>query len=496
MSSCCSRRSLLKGAAGAGALLLSPAALRTALADVPVLRTGGPARVGGLLALAGSLHDHTTDSDGDTASTLVAAYVRTHASELGLDFLSFTEHSDFFPASPAGADPWQRSRAVTDANTGDGFTMLRGFEYTNDQENHLNVIESANWLAHRDELTMKVFYDWLATRPPVADPGPGIAYGGADGIGQFNHPSSKGALNWDDYALDPRVAEQMATIEVREGALGWYWFALSKGWTLGPVQNADYHNWTANGVLANPTPGDRGTDARYDDLRSIVFATDSSRAAILEGLRARRTTASEAPDLWASLRCGPDDAWQGSTVLAEGGQVLELLVDAGSQTAGLRDVQIFTDGVESEDFGLFYGPNRDCTPTIDRPQGCAQHTPSYELQRLRFAASGGKATFKGLMDAPPAARTLPAVPLTGLRSTVRVPVTVPTYASTRPDGKHFFFAIVTRTDGSRATTSPIFVAVGPGPVVPEVPVAAVLPVAALAVGAAAYGMTRRRESPA
>jgi hypothetical protein len=156
---------------------------------------------------------------------------------------------------------------VTDAHTGDGFTMLRGFEHTNDQQNHLNVIESANWLRHHDELTMEPFYRWLASSPTGDAAGTGAAYGGADGIGQFNHPSSKGALNWDDYAFHPEVAAQMATIEVRERALGWYWFALSRGWTLGPVQNADFHNWAKDGVLTNSAPGSGSGKGFYPSLR-------------------------------------------------------------------------------------------------------------------------------------------------------------------------------------------------------------------------------------
>lgn len=499
MSSCCSRRTLLKGAAGAGALLLSPSTIGRALAAAaPVLRVGGPPMVGGLLGLGGSFHDHSTDSDGDAASEVIASYLLDHHDEMGLDFLSFTEHSDLFPASRAGADPWGRSRSVTDRFTGGGFTMLRGFEYTNDQENHLNVIESGNWLGHKDELTMKVFYDWLATQPISDGDGTGLVYGGADGLGQFNHPSSKGPLNWDDYALDTRVAAQMATLEVREGAFGWYWFALSQGWTLGPVMNADYHNWAGNGVLANGSPGDRstGTRSRYDDLRTIVFATGNSRAEILAGVRERRTTASEQPDLWASLR-GPGEAWQGSTVLAEPGQTLELVVDAGTQASALKDVRIVTDG-SVEDFALFYRANDSCVPDLtsnDPDFGCNQHTPGYVEQERRFQATGGRATYKGTMDAAPGARTSTPRQLTGQRETVTVPVTVPTRAATRPDGKHFCYALVTRADGARAVTSPLFVASGPPPVVPEVPYAAALPLAALAVGGAAYAATRTRSAP-
>lgn len=505
---CCSRRSVLLGTLGVAAATLTPAGLaRAAAADAPRLRDGGPPQVGGMSVLAGSLHDHSTDSDGDARTELIADYVHRFHRQLALDFLSFTEHSDFFPNAPlraAGSAPapdvdaenvWPHIRKVTDSFTGDGFTLLRGFEWTNDQQNHLNVIESSLWDRRVEDLQMDRFWAWLAANPNPDVTGTGLGFGGNDGIGQFNHPASKGPLNWDDYDFDAAAARVMGTIEIREGSAGWYWFALAKGWTVGPVQNADYHPWAASKVLANATPGDRSAPGRYPYHRSLVVATDGSRAAIVTGLKARRTTATEQPDLWATLR-GPGGAWQGSTVGGAPGQPLELLVDAGTEGSALARVEIVTDGVTA-DYAEFFGPNGPCVPSaIDNPGlDCSQHTAAYELQRAKFAASGGQVTFKGGKDTPPAGRTLPAVPLSGPRAQVRIPVTVPTTTSTRPDGKHFFYAVVTRADGARAITSPVFVAAGgPTPVVPEVPVAAALPLAGVALGAAYLALRGRSQA--
>jgi hypothetical protein len=437
----------------------------------PSQRPNGAPSIGGMLVLAGGLHDHTTDSDGDTASDVVAPWLLAHHQELGLDFLSFTEHSDFFPASygraDAPVDPWGRSLAITRANSAPGFTMLRGFEHTNDQQNHLNVIESSNWLARKDEITMDVFYGWLAATPTADPTGRGLGFGGGDGVGQFNHPSSKGPLNWDDYRFDAAAAEKMATIEVREGAAGWYWFALSKGWTLGPVQNLDYHNWTADKALGAGSPAQPGLACRETGgktylgcARSLVIATDNSRPAIMEALRGRRTTASERPDLWATLR-GPGQRWQGSTVTAAPGTTIELTVDAGGGSAPLRKVEIIRDGTAT-DQTTFYGPNDPidkCFPTPDDPtNNCGQHAPGFLEQERRYQLSAGQATRKGPHDGTPAGTIALSADVDGVELSRTFQLQVPTSTSTRPDGKHFFYAIVTRTDGTRAITAPIFTA--------------------------------------
>src|SRR5262249_940053 len=250
------------------------AAAATATPVAPSLRPDGPPTIGPYRVLAGSLHDHSTDSDGDTSSASVAAWLASHHTELGVDFASLTDHSDFFPGSPIATssplDPWNRQAALGAQYSRDGFAFLRGFEWTNDQENHLNVIGSQNWTSRfatgDASLHMAPFWTWLST-PPTPDPtGLGLGVGGADGVGQFNHPGDKGALNWDDYASGPAAAREMSTIEIHGGQglsagdlmgsdAGWYWFALSQGWTVSPVMNWDWHNWSADGVVTDPTPG-------------------------------------------------------------------------------------------------------------------------------------------------------------------------------------------------------------------------------------------------
>ncbi len=461
MGCSCSRRSFLQlGALASTALLARPALAgptsgALSKGTVPVLRPAGAAVVGGLKVLAGSLHDHSTDSDGDAPSIDIAAYVRAHQEELGLDFLSLTEHSDLFPAALGGADPWTRSARVCRDQSGDGFTFLRGFEWTNDQQNHLNVLGSAGWIRRDEGFTMEPFWHWMASAPGPVMTSLAPSLGGNDGIGQFNHPSSKGPLNWDDYAFHAGAAVRMATIEVRERALGWYWFALMRGWTVGPVMNADFHPWAKSGLLANTTPG-AGTDRDgfYPALRTLVVARDNSTTALMEALAARRTAASEQPDLWATLRT-KEDAWMGSTVTADKKDRLKLVIDAGTSVSSIARVDLVQDLPLDGRVAAHYYRSNNADPTdLD------QHRAAFVEQQRRFEASGGKATFKGGQDAPPPGAVVTSVPWeTGARTT-QIQWQVPTTPSPRPDGLHWVYAIVTRADGARVTTAPLLVTRG------------------------------------
>jgi hypothetical protein len=492
------RRALLQSGLALGVGLALPARTFRAMGPAlisgrPSLRPDGPPRIGPYRVLAGSLHDHTTDSDGDTASERVITFLSNYRDDLGLDYCTLSDHSDFFPVpyqriadaapslDPTAVTPvpdlWHRQGALAVQYRSEEFSLLRGFEWTNDQENHLNVLLSQNWTSRAvtgdASLHMDPFWTWLAATP-IPDPsGTGLGFGGADGIGMFNHPADKGALNWDDYGYNAQAAERMALIEVhgsygRDGRLdsdaGWYWFALAKGWHVSPVMDWDWHMWSADGVVSNPTPG-----AGYDNgntflpgQRSLVLAANSLPESIKEALAARRTTATEIPDLWATLR-GPQGEWQGSIVAADPGDRLRLRVDAGSPTEPLIGVQIISDnGLDGH--AHYYGDN----PDWDTDH--AQLTVSYFEQHRRYVTSGGNATLKRLPggrrhDGPPDGTVVAAAPLSGARDHVYVDVTVPSAPSPRPDGKHFFYAIVYAgkpTFPARAWTGPLLTTRGSG----------------------------------
>ena len=504
-----SRRDLLRGAALGAGLLAIPGGGLVARAgttsSAPSLRPGGPPRVGPWRVLAGSLHDHSTDSDGESAAEIVAQFLAAHRQELGIDYATLSDHSDFFPLSggvfekpandtgiPNGQVPptvpcdgsscgaylpdpsnptyavdlWARQARLMQTYASPDFSFLRGFEWTNDQQNHLDVLLSSNWTSRAvtgdGSLSMTPFWTWFDAAA-VPDPtGHGLGFGGGDGVGMFNHPGDKGALNWDDYGLNEAAVARMALIEVHgdqgrggrgSSDAGWYWFALAKGWVVSPVMNWDWHEWQTGGVLANATPGaSYGEQGYLPGQRSLILATDARAGSIRQALLARRTSASEIPDLWATLRCG--DAWQGSTVAAKPGDRLHLTVDVGSTTEPLSYLEIVSDnGVDPHPY--YDGDNA----SWDSPHN--QLTPSFVVQHERFVASGGHATRKARIDAPPPGTVVASADLTGLGSSgkVHVQVDVPTAPSPRPDGRHFFYAVAyAGNPAARCWTGPILTA--------------------------------------
>ena len=278
----------------------------------PQYATGTDPTPDGTLAWrTGAVHEHSGYSDGDP-DTRPADYFAAGASGentaddgagntgVRLDYMLSAEHSDNekLPVTTAAAciDPaaipdalaagdlldlgpllcanidrpdhfrkWAETlaQAITatdfDAATGsyDGFTALRGFEWTNDYYNHLGVYFSRNTTNAKIDgsyLGMEFFWDWLAE--PV-DEG-----GGADALVVFNHPGKLPALspfdgdlphnqiladtlggeNWNDLAYVASADPNVVGIEVNGGdGFAWYLRALENGWHLGPVAAEDEH---------------------------------------------------------------------------------------------------------------------------------------------------------------------------------------------------------------------------------------------------------------
>ncbi len=414
------------------------------------LRPEGTPISGGLFVLAGSLHDHSSDSDGDVSSAAVAAWEFAHRDELGIDFGALTDHADYFPfayRAPFGGNVWRKQAKLDARFSRDGFPFLRGFEYTSDQENHVGVIGSSDYLpgARSRDLNLLALYRWASGR--------------GDALVQFNHPSSKGALQWDNLAFVPAVAANVATIEVygdqgstdenlRHSDAGWYWLALARGWTVGPVMNWDTHHWRQimNGVDAGRHCGTGA--ATLPCQRTLVVADAATPEAIVRALHARRTTATEHPSLWATLR-GPGEIWQGGTVATAGaGRELTLTVDAGSPLFPLTRVDIVSDnGIDPHPY--FDGDN----PANERRTGPL--AAGFWEQHRRFVVSNGHAVRKGQVDAAPPGSIVATAALSGSRASAAIVVTIPTRPSLRPDGKHFFYAVVW-AGAVRAWTPPIF----------------------------------------
>jgi hypothetical protein len=435
-------------------------------AQAPTLRDGAAPVVGGMQIVAGSLHDHSTDSDGGASAGAIFRFEYVHRHELGLDFASLSDHADFLPFSyeePLHGNVWERQLRLVHRYSQRDFSILRNFEITSDQENHFGVIGAAHPMPglRQADLSMEPIYHWLATS-------------GRDGLGVFNHPSEKGALQWDGLAFNRDVASQVAGIEIQgdqnfggdhfwNSDGGWYWLALTRGWTIGPMMNWDTHRWRP--VLAQALPGTRcGIFPAYLPCqRTLVISTGNSPAEIVAAIRARRTSATEHPSSWGTLR-GPGGLWQGSTVdrSALRGGVLDLTVDAGSTRWNLTSVEIVSDAGRGA--GTYFdGDSLACgheTSLQCDAKAFADFGPvaaSYIEAHRRWLAADGHGVRKDRIDGPPPGTRVAVVKLHGQRAQVVLHVPLPKRPSVRPDGKHFFYAIV-HAGPVRVWTSPIFVA--------------------------------------
>ena len=193
------------------------------------------------------------------------------------------------------ADHYRKWDATLDqarAETTDGFTALRGFEFTNDYYNHLGVYFSRNVVNAKVDgsyLPTEAFWNWLR-RP--AEQG-----GGDDALVVFNHPGGLPALtpfdghtpinqllddtlggaNWHDLAYVPDVDDRVVGIEVNgNDDFDWYVKALRNGWHLGPVAAEDEHQraWASS-----------------EEGKTLVLTRGTSPAAYYDAFQASRTIA-------------------------------------------------------------------------------------------------------------------------------------------------------------------------------------------------------------
>lgn len=305
----------------------------------------------------GALHEHSGYSDGWPGSTPRDYYAS--AKSFGLDFLGSGEHSDsarlpnvfsencLTPEIPSCAladddNPvnsfrkWDATLDYARAATGDGFTGIRGFEYTTDVFGHINVYFSRNDANAKTDggyASMTPFYTWFTT---PADLG-----GGADGIATFNHPGDKCSLgrtdptcDWNQYEYVAAADERMVAMELFNGTKAfdiYYARALDKGWHVGAVGAED---------KGHDKPDRWGGPEWAKTVVMVESATDPDyRAAML----ARRTYAVQANhnDLRIDLETN-DGTTMGARMAKEPGQVFG--ISATVTGAGVARVEIISNG--------------------------------------------------------------------------------------------------------------------------------------------------------
>ena len=257
----------------------------------------------------GQLHAHTQYSDGAGSLESALAYIKALPDSANVDFVAFTDHSNYFDksgaANPEGAlydmsqateysqETWKAYKdAVAAFNTENAGSMvaIAGFEMTwSGGPGHINTFNTPGIVSRNNttlnnktkDAGLQAYYKLLSQTE------------GVDSISQFNHPGTTFG-NFIDFGYwDAVVDTRMYMVEVGngEGQIGaggyypsyeQYIMALDKGWHVAPTNNQDNH---------------KGRWGNANDARDVILTDDFSESGIYAALRARRMYATEDKNL-------------------------------------------------------------------------------------------------------------------------------------------------------------------------------------------------------
>lgn len=257
----------------------------------------------------GQLHSHTQYSDGAGSLDSALAYVKALPDNANVDFVAFTDHSNYFDksgaANPEGAlydmtkateysqQTWKSYKdAVAAFNTENAGSMvaIAGFEMTwSGGPGHINTFNTPGIVSRNNttlnnktkDAGLQAYYKLLSQTE------------GVDSISQFNHPGTTFG-NFIDFGYwDAVVDTRMYMVEVGngEGQIGaggyypsyeQYIMALDKGWHVAPTNNQDNH---------------KGKWGNANDARDVILTDDFTEDGIYAALRARRMYATEDKNL-------------------------------------------------------------------------------------------------------------------------------------------------------------------------------------------------------
>ncbi|NLV46597.1 MAG: CehA/McbA family metallohydrolase, partial [Candidatus Hydrogenedentes bacterium] len=234
----------------------------------------------------GSLHNHSTLSDGDGSPEEAYAYARDVA---GLDFFSLADHAEnFFLASGKWDDLKNAAQAFYSPGS---YVTLWGFEWSHLTKGHICVHNTSDFIHSINTPSLTDFYEWLVDRP--------------QGFATYNHPGRQDDLGteFNHFDLKSSAVAQVVGIETFNKGDGYdeYHYvnaygsgktyldlANSKGWRIGATGGFDHHGTTW------------GSSTTF---RTGVLATELTREAIIDAYRNRRFYSTENKDLYVDFRC-------------------------------------------------------------------------------------------------------------------------------------------------------------------------------------------------
>ena len=259
----------------------------------------------------GQLHSHTTYSDGSGSLESALAYIAGLPESANVDFVAFTDHSNYFDGSSAGttANPegalydmslassvsqglWNTYKnTIAEFNASQGEVIaIGGFEMTwSGGPGHMNTFNTPGIVSRNNttlnnktaDAGMKAYYALLSQSE------------GADSINQFNHPGATFGTFSDFAYWDALIDSRIQLVEVGngEGQVGaggyfpsyeYYTMALDKGWHVAPTNNQDNH---------------KGKWGNANEARDVVLTDNFTEEGLYDAMRAMRMYSTEDKNL-------------------------------------------------------------------------------------------------------------------------------------------------------------------------------------------------------
>lgn len=262
-------------------------------------------------AYFGQLHSHTGEySDGSGTLDEALDYVEGIPESDNVDFVAFTDHSNYFDSSSApnpaealydtskmtseSANKWAAyNNAIDDFNASSPDRIaLAGYEMTwSGGPGHINTFNTPGIVSRNNKTLndktgdagLQAYYNLLINAGSK----------GVASINQLNHPGTTFG-NFSDFAYyTPALDNYVQLVEVGngEGQIGaggyypsyeQYIMALDKGWHVAPTNNQDNH---------------KGSWGNANDARNVIYADSLTEDGLFDAIRERRLYATEDKNL-------------------------------------------------------------------------------------------------------------------------------------------------------------------------------------------------------
>jgi len=280
--------------------------------------------IGGYHVYYGTLHNHTTVSDGTGTEDDAYNYARNVA---GLDYFSTANHVGSIDEAE-----WASIKAASDKYNEDGvFTAFWGFEFTELSTNgDITVINSDKTSAMSDPSpgTFVELCAWL-------DASNGLAF--------FNHPGRGGNFQFERFATTP--TDKIVGMELFNKTLGFDVYYYNDGFypndgNLNHFAEANSRGWRIGASGADDNHG--GTWGTQTDFRMAILSEHLTRADLFEAMQERRFYSTLDKNLALSFKMG--GAEMGS-VLEGAPYDIQILANDGDEESFTK-VMLFRNGLE------------------------------------------------------------------------------------------------------------------------------------------------------